>query len=96
MESLILLNKNRDKNIKYRMCANRSTQRAWNFHKESTSPTTASEAIITTGVIDAKQKIYVMTLDTPNAFVQTEILLDGDEIIIKLRGQLVDILLEFF
>jgi hypothetical protein len=47
------------------------------------SPTEASEAIITTGVIGAKQKRDVMTLDIPNAFVQTDI-----------RGQLVDILLE--
>jgi hypothetical protein len=35
-----------------------------------------------------------MTLDIPNAFVQTEISLDGDKIIMKIRGQLVDILLE--
>jgi hypothetical protein len=35
-----------------------------------------------------------MTLDIPDAFVQTEISLDGDKIIMKIRGQLVDILLE--
>jgi hypothetical protein len=35
-----------------------------------------------------------MTLDIPNALVQTEISLDGDKIIMKIRGQLVDILLE--
>jgi hypothetical protein len=45
-------------------------------------------------VIDAKQNRDVMTLDIPNAFVQTEISLDGDKIIIKIRGQLVGILLE--
>jgi hypothetical protein len=53
-----------------------------------------SEAIIITGVIDAKQNRDVMMLDIPNAFVQTEISLDGDKIIMKIRGQLVDILLE--
>jgi hypothetical protein len=46
------------------------------------------------GVIDAKQNRDVMTLDIPNAFVQTEISLDGDKTIMKIRGQLVDILLE--
>jgi hypothetical protein len=62
--------------------------------EEASSPTAASEAIIITGVIDEKQNRNVMTLDIPNAFVQTEISLDGDKIIMKIRGQLVEILLE--
>ena len=93
MESLIFLNEKRDETIKARMCANGSTQRAYISREEATSPTAASEAIITTGVIDAKQERDVMTLDVPNAFVQTDIPLDGDKIIMKIRGQLVDILL---
>jgi hypothetical protein len=76
------------------VCANGSTQRAYISREEASSPTAAPEAIITTGVIDAKQKRDVMTLDIPNAFVQTEIAMDGDKIIMKIRGQLVDILLE--
>ena len=52
------------------------------------------EAIITTGVIDAKQKRDVMTIDIPSTFLQTKITLDGDKIIMKIRGQLVDILIE--
>jgi hypothetical protein len=56
--------------------------------------TVLSEAIITTGVIDAKQRRDVMTLDILNAFVQTKIALDEDKIIMKIRGQLIDILLE--
>ena len=94
MESLIFLNEKRDGTIKSRMCANGSTQRAYISREEASSPTAASEAIITTGVIDAKQKRDVMTLDIPNAFVQTDIALDGDKIIMKIRGQLVDILME--
>jgi hypothetical protein len=54
--------------------------------EEASSPTAALEAIIITGLIDAKQKRDVMTLDIPNAFVQTEISLDGDKIIMKIRG----------
>jgi hypothetical protein len=95
MESLIFLNEKRDgETVKARMCANGSTQRAYISREEASSPTAASEAIITTGVIDAKQRRDVMTLDIPNAFVQTEIALDGDKIIMKIRGQLIDILLE--
>ena len=35
-----------------------------------------------------------MTLDIPNLFVQTEITLDQDKIIMKKRGRLVDIIIE--
>ena len=37
-----------------------------------------------------------MTLDIPNAFVQTEIALDEDNIIMMIRYQLVDIIHDFF
>jgi hypothetical protein len=69
-------------------------QRAYILRVEATSPTVSSEAIITAGVIDAKQRRDVMTLDIQNAFLQTKIALDGDKIIMKIRGQLIDILLE--
>ena len=35
-----------------------------------------------------------MTIDIPNAFIQTEIILDRDNIIMNIGGQLVYILLE--
>jgi hypothetical protein len=79
IESLIFLTEKRDETVKARVCANGSTQRAYIAYisrEEASSPTAASEAIIITGVIDAKQKRDVMTLDIPNAFVQTEISLD--------------------
>jgi hypothetical protein len=94
VESLIFLTEKRDETIKARVCANGSTQRAYIARGEASSPTAASEAILITGVIDAKQNRDVMTLDIPNAFVQTGISLNGDTIIMKIRGQLVDILLE--
>jgi hypothetical protein len=94
MESLIFLNEKRDETVKARMCANGSSQRAYIAREDVSSPTAASESIITTGVVDAKQKRDVMTLDVPNAFVQTPIPLNGDKIIMKIRGQLVDMLLE--
>jgi hypothetical protein len=55
-----------------------------------------TESIVITGVIDAKQRRDVMTADIPNAFVLTDI--DekkvGERIIMKIRGPLVDMLLE--
>ena len=63
------------------------------LRKEATSPTTASKLIITRGVIDAKTE-YMMTLSTVTAFVQTEIVLEEYNIIIKIRVQLVNIHIE--
>ena len=96
MESLIFLIEKRDGSIKARTCANGSTQRSYIPKEEAASPTAATESIIITGVIETKQNIDVMTLDIPNAFVQTSIPQgEGDEkIIMKIRGVLVDILLE--
>jgi hypothetical protein len=54
MESLIFLTEKREKTIKARVCANGSTQRAYIAREEASSPTAASEAILITGVIDAK------------------------------------------
>jgi hypothetical protein len=45
-------------------------------------------------VIHAKQRRDAMTFDITNVFVQTKSALDGDKIIMKIRGQLIDILLE--
>ena len=96
MKSLIFLNKQRYETIKSRMCANGSKKRAYITCEEATSPTAASEYVITTRVIDTKHKREMMTLDTPNAFVHTEISLEIEKIIMKIRGQLIDIIFKCF
>jgi hypothetical protein len=65
MESLIFLTEKRDETIKARVCANGSTQQAYIAREEASSRTAASETILITGVIDAKQNRDVMTLDNP-------------------------------
>ena len=94
MESLISIVQKRSSKIKARTIANGSTQRAYIDRDESASPTAESDAIIITGVIEAKQFIDVMINDVPNNFVQTPVPQDkGDEIIImKIWGSLVYIL----
>ena len=96
MESLIFLTEKRDKSVKARTCANGSTQRAYIPKEEAASPTAATDSILVTAVIDAEQERDVMTLDVPNAFVQTKIdQKEGEEkIIMKIRGALVDKLIE--
>ena len=73
MESLIFLTEKRDGRVKARVCANGSTQRSYIHKDDASSPTAATESILITGVIEAKQKRDVMILNIPNAFVQTEV-----------------------
>ena len=94
MESLVFLVQNQSGNIKARTVTNDSMQRSYIDRDNAESPTAASNAIIITGVIEAKQGIDVMINDVPNDFLQTPVSQDnGDEIIImKIRGALVDII----
>jgi hypothetical protein len=98
MESLIFLVEKRDQSVKARLCANGSTQREYMERDDASSPTVMAESILITAGIDAKQNRDVMTCDIPNAFVQTDIpehkLEKGKRIIMKIRGALVDILIE--
>jgi hypothetical protein len=96
MESLIFLVEKRDGRIKARTCANGSTQREYTDRDEAASPTAMTESILITATIDAKQGRGVMTADIPNAFVQTDVAPSkkGEHIMMKIRGPLVDILIE--
>jgi hypothetical protein len=96
MESLIFLTEKRDGTVKARTCANGSIQREYLDRDDATSPTASTESILLTATIEAKQKRDVMTADIPNAFVQTNIARKniGERIIMKIRGPLVDILVE--
>jgi len=64
------------------------------MQEEAASPTAATEAILLTGVIKAKQCRDIMTLDNPNSFLQTQIPQDGDKVMIQIRETLLDILCE--
>jgi len=92
MESLIFLTEKRDGRIKARTCANGSTQRDYIPREDAASPTASTDSVLITGVIEAKQRRDIMTLDIPNAFVQTPIPKGEERIIMKIRGVLVDIL----
>ena len=55
-------------------------------------------SIIVIAVIDARQEDGIMTLDVTNTFVKTKIdqKEGGEKIIMKIRGTLVDMLIEIF
>ena len=79
-----------------RTCANGSVQRSYIDKDDATSPTVSTEAVLITSVLEAKQNRDVMTSDITNAFVPTEV--DNkkfvERIIMKIRGPLVDMLVE--
>ena len=97
MESLMFLTEKRDGSIKGRTCANGSTQRSHASEDDASSPTAATESMSLTTAIEAKEERDAMTLDTPNAFLQTSLPKDettDERITMKLRGILVDMLEE--
>ena len=96
LESLIFLVQKRDGRIKARTCANGSVQRGWMSKEEAASPTAAVESILLTAVIDAAEGRCVATVDIPHAFIQTDLKddKDGDCITMKMRGPIVDMLVE--
>ena len=96
LESLIFLVEKRDGRIKARTVANGSVQRGWMTKEEAASPTAAVESILLTAVIDAAEERCVATVDIPHAFIQTDIKddKDGDRITMKMRGPIVDMLVE--
>jgi hypothetical protein len=81
--------------IKARHCANGSTQQSYMQRKEVSSPTVSTESTMLTAVIEAKEGRDVATCDIPNAFFQTkveELDKQGNSIIMKIRGVLVELL----
>jgi hypothetical protein len=59
-------------NTHVHLIANGSTQRGYINKEDAPSPTVATELIAITATIDAKQGRDVMTINVPNAFIQTD------------------------
>ena len=60
------------------------------------SPTVSAKALLTTAVIDSKQNGDVITLDIPNAFVQTPMPQSEQRVIMRINEILVKYLEELF
>ena len=90
------MTKKKNRKLKSRTYANGSKQRIWSDCKEKASPTVSTEGLLMTCVIDAKEERDVITSDIPNAFIQmgNENYKDGEQVTMKVRGALVDMLVE--
>jgi hypothetical protein len=96
MESLIFLTQMRNNTIKACSCVNNSMQRSYIPKDKATSPMMATEAIIITSVIEAKQGYNVIMLDVPNVFIQMPIPENKEKISMKICENLFYLLLETF
>ena len=96
IESLVFITEKREIIIKVRTYSDDSTQRAYTPKEEAMSLTTAIEYTLITGAIETKQNRDLMTLDIPNAFVQTTVPQEesDEDILMKIRGALADMILE--
>ena len=87
---LMFLKQKRDETIKGRGCADGRPQREWMSKEDTTSPTVATQALILSCMIDAKEGRDVATADIPGAFLQTEY--DKGDTHIRIEGPMLDLL----
>jgi len=90
----MFLKEKRDKKIIGRTVAGGNKQRDYISKEDASSPTVATESVLLSCIIDAEEGRDVAVVDIPNAFVQTCIEDEKDMAFIKIRGVLVDILVD--
>lgn len=62
--------------------------------EDSSLPTAATESIMLTSKIDAKEPRNVVSVDIPNAFIKTRVEDEKDRVVIRVRGLLIDTLVQ--
>jgi hypothetical protein len=93
LESHLFLTEKRDKTIKGRLVAGGDKQKDFITKEDKSSPTVATESVLLTCAIEAKERRDVAVADLPNAFIQTRVF-GKDRVIVRLRGEIVEVLLE--
>ena len=94
LESHLFLKEKRDGTIKGRQVAGGNKQRGFISKEDASSKTVSTEAVLLTCTIDAEEDRDVAVIDIPNAFIQTRVEDVKDMAVIRLRGAVVDMLLE--
>ena len=95
--ALMFVTEKRDGKIKARTVYNGKPTRIFNHKEEVRSPTVSLEGLMLTMCVDAKEGRDVMTLDVPNAYIQTPMdqPTDGsDRVLMKLEGNLAEMMVE--
>ncbi|CAJ1938132.1 unnamed protein product [Cylindrotheca closterium] len=93
-DAMMLLAEKHTGEIKGRCVYKGDGTREWLSQEHTSSPTAALEAIMITCVIDAYEGRDMMSLDIPNAFIQTQMPMDvKSRVMMKITGLLVDMMI---
>ena len=95
-EGLMLITRKKSGDVKSRLAYNGKPTRGWIKDEDKPLPTVLTESLFVTCAIDSHEERDVMIMDIPNAFIQASIPKreKGDRIVMKIRGRLVDWLVE--
>ena len=95
-EGLMILNQKGCGRVKGRLAYNGKATQDWITKQDKRSPTVLTESIKVSSEVDAHEGRDVLSMDVPNAFIQTILppKADGERIIMKIRGKLVDWLID--
>jgi hypothetical protein len=80
--------------IKGKTVAGGNKQKGFIDKEDASSPTVATESVVLTSVIDAKEDRESAVVNVPNAFIQTVVEDKSKRVIVRIRGMLVDILVK--
>ncbi len=97
MDTIMLLTEKRDGTIKGRGVADGRKQRSYIKKEEAASPTVATESILISATIDAKERRATAVIDIPNAYIQTpnhKVKEHHREAIMKVKGKLAEYLVK--
>jgi hypothetical protein len=94
LQSHMFLKLKRERKIMGRTVAGVNKQCDYISKEDASSPTVATESVVLSCIINCEEEWDVVLVDIPNAFVPTRVKNKKDMAFIKIRGVLVDVLVE--
>ena len=83
-----------DGTIKGRIIVVENKQREFISKEDSSSPPVATEDVLVSCITDVEEEREVSVIDTPNAFIQTQVDNENERTVINIRGFIVELLLD--
>ena len=94
LESHMIMVQKKDGTVKAREVAGGNKQRDFVSKEDASSPTAATESVLLSCAVDAKERRHTAVVDIPNAFIQTRVEREKDRAIVRIRGLVADMLVE--
>lgn len=94
LESHMIMVQKKDGTVKAREVAGGNKQRDFVSKEDASSPTAATESVLLSCAVDARERWQTAVLDILNAFIQTRIEREKDRAIVRIRGLVADMLVE--